>query len=289
MATIIQSQLKEVVICSGKGNLNRHLNKSSCSVQIISGGVWYAISYSQFGEEACNMDKHRPISPQRKKRLAWTALVIFVLLTAAVCWFVGRPMLRFVSEPEKFRLWVDGHGLWGRVLYVGMCFLQVVVAIIPGEPLEIAGGYAFGAVWGTVLCLIGLFLGSVVIFALVRRFGQSVVEVFFPPEKLHSLRFLQSSPKRNLLFWIVFTVPGTPKDLLCYFAGLTDLPWGTWLLMCSLGRLPSVVSSTIGGDALGLRNYQFAVLAFAVTMLISLGGIAIYRMLCRRHARHQAQ
>ena len=118
------------------------------------------------------MDKHRPISPQRKKQLAWTALVIFVLLTAAVCWFVGRPMLRFVSEPEKFRLWVDGHGLWGRVLYVGMCFLQVVVAIIPGEPLEIAGGYAFGAVWGTVLCLIGLFLGSVVIFALVRRFGQ---------------------------------------------------------------------------------------------------------------------
>ena len=92
------------------------------------------------------MDKHRPISPQRKKRLAWTALVIFVLLTAAVCWFVRRPMLRFVSEPEKFRLWVDGHGLWGRVLYVGMCFLQVVVAIIPGEPLEIAGGYAFGAV-----------------------------------------------------------------------------------------------------------------------------------------------
>ena len=150
------------------------------------------------------MDKHRPISPQRKKQLAWTALVIFVLLTAAVCWFVGRPMLRFVSEPEKFRLWVDGHGLWGRVLYVGMCFLQVVVAIIPGEPLEIAGGYAFGAVWGTVLCLIGLFLGSVVIFALVRRFGQSVVEVFFPLEKLHSLRFLQSSPKRNLLFWIVY-------------------------------------------------------------------------------------
>ena len=121
-----------------------------------------------------------PSGKSRRLRYGGTA----VLLTAAVCWFVGRPMLRFVSEPEKFRLWVDGHGLWGRVLYVGMCFLQVVVAIIPGEPLEIAGGYAFGAVWGTVLCLIGLFLGSVVIFALVRRFGQSVVEVFFPPEKL---------------------------------------------------------------------------------------------------------
>ena len=63
----------------------------------------------------------------------------------------------------------------------------------------------------------------------VRRFGRELVEVFFPKEKIESLRFLQSSPKRDLLFWIVFVVPGTPKDLLCYFAGLTDLSWGKWL------------------------------------------------------------
>ena len=169
------------------------------------------------------MKKRRSITPQQKKRLVIAAMGILVLLAAAVCWFVGRPMLRFVSSPEKFRLWVAGHGLWGPALYVGMCFLQVVVAVIPGEPLEIAGGYAFGAVWGTVLCLLGLFLGSVVVFALVRRFGQSAAEVFFPAEKLHSLRFLQSSPRRNFFFWLIFTVPGTPKDLLCYFAGLTDL------------------------------------------------------------------
>ena len=233
------------------------------------------------------MDKHRPISPQRKKQLAWTALVIFVLLTAAVCWFVGRPMLRFVSEPEKFRLWVDGHGLWGRVLYVGMCFLQVVVAIIPGEPLEIAGGYAFGAVWGTVLCLIGLFLGSVVIFALVRRFGQSVVEVFFPLEKLHSLRFLQSSPKRNLLFWIVFTVPGTPKDLLCYFAGLTDMKLSLWLVLCSLGRIPSIVTSTVGGSALGSRRYWFAAAVFAGTLVISAAGLWLYDRIQKKYAARE--
>ena len=66
------------------------------------------------------MDKHRPISPQRKKQLAWTALVIFVLLTAAVCWFVGRPMLRFVSEPEKFRLWVDGPAAGDVMCPLGM-------------------------------------------------------------------------------------------------------------------------------------------------------------------------
>ena len=235
------------------------------------------------------MDKHRPISPQRKKQLAWTALVIFVLLTAAVCWFVGRPMLRFVSEPEKFRLWVDGHGLWGRVLYVGMCFLQVVVAIIPGEPLEISGGYAFGALRGSVLCLLGGVLGSVAVFALVRRFGRELVEIFFPREKLEKLKFLQSSPKRDALFWLIFTVPGTPKDLLCYFAGLTDLSWGKWLLLCTVGRLPSVLTSTIGGSALGVKDYQFAILVFAVTLAVSGVGLLIYRAVCRRHERKQQE
>ena len=232
----------------------------------------------------------RTLTEQQKKTLSVLAIVIFVLLSAALAWFVGRPMVRFARQPEQFRAWVDGHGAWGPLAYAAMVFLQVLVAIIPGEPLEIAGGYAFGAWAGTALCLLGAVLGSVTVFALVRRWGRGLVEVFFPADKLEKLHFLlRTSPKRTAILWLIFTVPGTPKDLLCYFAGLTDLPWGTWLLMCSLGRLPSVVSSTIGGDALGLRNYQFAVLAFAVTMLISLGGIAIYRMLCRRHARHQAQ
>ena len=157
----------------------------------------------------------------------------------------------------------------------------------PGEPLEISGGYAFGAVQGTVLCMLGAFLGSVVVFAFVRRFGRELVEVFFPKEKIESLRFLQSSPKRDLLFWIVFVVPGTPKDLLCYFAGLTDLSWGKWLLICSAGRLPSIITSTVGGSAVGGRQYLFAILVFAGTMALSAVGLLIYRGLCRRHEKKQ--
>ncbi|MFQ9051930.1 MAG: VTT domain-containing protein [Oscillospiraceae bacterium] len=99
-----------------------------------------------------------------------------------------------------------GHG---RLCGHGV--LQVVVAVIPGEPLEISGGYAFGALRGSVLCLLGGVLGSVAVFALVRRFGRELVEIFFPREKLEKLKFLQSSPKRDALFWLIFTVPGTPR------------------------------------------------------------------------------
>lgn len=227
----------------------------------------------------------RTLTEKQKKMLSAAAIIIFILLFAALAWFVGRPMIRFARQPEQFRSWVDGHGAWGWAAYAAMVFLQVVVAIIPGEPLEIVGGYAFGAWWGTVLCLIGAVLGSVAVFALVRRWGRPLAEVFFPKEKLDKLQFLHSSPKRTALLWLIFTVPGTPKDLLCYFAGLTDMKWSTWLLIATVGRLPSIVTSTVGGGALGDRNYTAAAIAFGVALAAAGAGYLVYRAVCRRNGQ----
>lgn len=227
----------------------------------------------------------RTLTEKQKKMLSAAAIIIFILLFAALAWFVGRPMIRFARQPEQFRSWVDGHGALGCAAYAAMVFLQVVVAIIPGEPLEIAGGYAFGAWWGTALCLIGAVLGSVAVFALVRRWGRPLAEVFFPKEKLDKLQFLHSSPKRTALLWLIFTAPGTPKDLLCYFAGLTDMKWRTWLLIATVGRLPSIVTSTVGGGALGDRNYTAAAIAFGVALAAAGVGYLVYRAVCRRNGQ----
>ena len=131
--------------------------------------MWYNMKRNVF--QGGGTVEHKHFTPRQKKALAWAGIAIFLLLTAAVGWFVGRPMLRFASQPEVFRQWVDGHGLLGMAAYVAMVFLQVLVAVIPGEPLEISGGYAFGALRGSLLCLLGAVLGSLLVFALVRRFG----------------------------------------------------------------------------------------------------------------------
>ena len=230
------------------------------------------------------MQEHA-FTPRQKKLLSGLIAAVFVLFCAALGWFVGRPMVRFAREPEQFRAWVEGYGGWGGLLYAGMVALQVLVAVIPGEPLELCGGYAFGAVRGAALCLAGATAGSLVVFYLVRRFGRSMVELFFSREKVQSLRFLHSSPRRDFLFWLIFMMPGTPKDLLCYFAGLTDLSWRKWLLICSVGRLPSVITSTMGGGALGTENYTGAVWVFAATAALSLMGMGIYRLVTKRHEK----
>ena len=220
---------------------------------------------------------------QQRKGLAVLAILLFFALIGLIFWQVGLPMVQLASDPEAFRLRIEESHLNGQLLFIGMVVLQILAAIIPGEPLEIAGGYAFGAIEGTILCLIGGMVGSFLVILLVRRFGIHLVHVFYPPEKLENIGFLKSSPKRTVLFLLIFMIPGTPKDLLCYFVGLTDMKLPVLMVICTLGRLPAIVSSTIGGNALGTERYIFAVIVFAVTFLISMTGLVIYNKICKKH------
>lgn len=235
-------------------------------------------------------DKSRPeLSERAKKIIAAASIAVFVLLTLAITWFVGRPLIEYLREPEKFRTWVDEAGVMGRVYFLGIQILQVVVAIIPGEPVEIGAGYAFGAVEGTLLCILGTVMGSMAVYFFVRRFGIKAVEIFFPVEKIERLRFLNTVQKRDALMFLLMFIPGTPKDLLGYLAPIVGITPGAWLFITSVARIPSIVTSTVGGGALGGQNYGFAVAAFAVTLLISGIGLLIYRRICAIHARHEAE
>lgn len=220
---------------------------------------------------------------RKKKIAAGVGLLLFVLITAALCLLVGRPMIDFVSQPEKFRDWVDSHGIVSRLAFIGMVVFQAIVAVIPGEPLEIGAGYAFGAVEGTFLCVVGTTVGGIIVFALARTLGMRIVSLFFSEEKIRSVSFLQNTRRLNTVAFLVFLLPGTPKDLLSYCAGLTQIRWPFWLLLTSLARLPSIVTSTVGGNALGVQRYAFAVGVFAVTLVISGIGLYLYNRIAKKH------
>lgn len=221
------------------------------------------------------------MSEKQRKLLAGGGIAVFILLTAAVFWFVGRPLVNFISEPARFRDWVDAHGIWGRIAFVAITVLQVFVAIIPGEPVEIGAGYAFGFWEGTLLCVIGMTIGSALVFAFVRRFGIKAVEVFIPREKILSSKLLRNRKRVYAFFIAAFVLPGTPKDVLTYCVGLTDIPMGRWLVISAVCRLPSLVSSTMGGAALGTEKYLLAMIVFGVTICLSVGGLLLYRRLQR--------
>ena len=225
---------------------------------------------------------------KRKQAVALVCLGLAVVVMVAIFWFVGRPMLQFVSQPDQFREWVDSHGLWGRLAFVGMMMFQVFVAIIPGEPLEIGAGYAFGVLEGTLLCVLATSLSGTLIFLIVKKFGMKFVTLFVSEEKIHSLKFLQNTRRLDLIAFLLFFIPGTPKDVLTYIVGLTPMRLSTWIFITTVARLPSVITSTVGGNALGTQEYLFAVIVFAATAVISGVGVLVYRKITQHHQKKEA-
>ncbi|MBC3796920.1 TVP38/TMEM64 family protein [Acetobacterium tundrae] len=220
-------------------------------------------------------------SDRQKKVISFGAILVFIVLSIVILALVGKPMIAFVSELPQYREWVDDNGLISRLVFVGMMTLQIVVAFIPGEPLEIAAGYAFGFWEGSLLCLIGAVIGSAIVFLFVRHIGMKAVEVFVSREKIQSLKFLKNTRKLNSIVFLLFLIPGTPKDIMTYFIGMTKMKFSTWLLITGIARIPSVITSTMCGDALGIENYTMAIWVFGLTAIISLMGLLFYRKISR--------
>ena len=221
------------------------------------------------------------MTEKQRKWLSAGAVGIFVLFCLGVTVFLGPPMVKLARQPERFRDWVDSFGIWGRVIFVAMVVLQVIVALIPGEPLELAAGYAFGVAEGTALSLIGILIGSFIVFGAVRTFGRKVLEIFFADREIRRLSFLKDPRKARVMTFILMTIPGTPKDLLSYFAGLTPLTMPQWLGIVAVSRIPSLVSSTVSGAAAGEKDYLLAGIVLALTLLASGLGILYYRKICK--------
>ncbi len=210
-------------------------------------------------------------------------LALFLWLTVFLC----RRFSAFGNNPAAFQEFVDAYGWKSRLVALGIQVLQVVVSFIPGEMVEVGIGYAFGPVEGTLLCLGGVGAASALMFTLVKRFGVRVLDLFIDRAKIDNLRFINSEQRLKRLIFLLFFIPGTPKDLLTYFAGLTRIRLHEFLVISLIARIPSVVSSTIGGNLIQQQNYLSALWLFLITGAVSLAGIVLYNRLCEKRNRHK--
>lgn len=215
---------------------------------------------------------------EQKKRLIYNiiSIVVFILIFAFASIFIGPKLLQTVNEPDRFRDFVSDNIFWGILAFLLIQAFQVFFALIPGEPIEIFAGYAFGSIFGLALCTVGITFAAAAIFWLTRRFGKKFTYILVAEEKLQNLKFLQNEKRMELLLFILYFIPGTPKDLITYFVGLTKINFWKFIFISSIARIPSIITSTLAGATLQRENYLLSAIIFGVTGLVSIVGIIIY-------------
>lgn len=214
-----------------------------------------------------------------KAKLAAALAGVLILAGAIAC---GPSLWSFFSDGSSLRAWVDAQGALAPAAMAALVVAQIVIVVLPGEPVELAAGYLFGFAEGTAICLVGGLIGTLAVTALVRTFGMRIVRRFFSKEKLAGISWLRDTKRFELIMFIVFLIPGTPKDVLTYAAGLSTCPWWRIAIITTVGRIPSIATSTLAAGFASEGSWVAAGITLAVTGVIVAGGAVAYRAISRR-------
>ena len=205
------------------------------------------------------------------------AIIIGIIIGAIIYLW---PLFRNISTPEgqiAFKQKIQDLGFVGMLMLFGLQFAQIFLFIIPGEPIEVLAGMCYGTVGGTLFITISACIITTIIFFAVRVLGRKFVYSFCKEDsvkKIENSKLFQNLKKIEWIMLILFLIPGTPKDLLVYIAGLLPIKPIRFILISTFARFPSVISSTIAGENILLGNLQISIIAYIVTFIVV--GIVIF-------------
>lgn len=200
-------------------------------------------------------------------------LLIMVLLISIGIIFYLFPVMKNLSTIEgqvAFKEKVDNSGIMGLLFLFGLQVAQIFLIIVPGEPIEILSGMCYGGLWGTVFIMVSASIISTAIYFLVRKFGRKFVYDFCDEkkvEKIENSKLFQNPKKIELIMLILFLIPGTPKDLLVYVAGLLPIKPLKFILISTFARFPSVITSTLAGEQLAIGDWKMSIVLYGIILI----------------------
>lgn len=206
----------------------------------------------------------------------------FTIIMAIACILLYYPMIDFFKDPTAIKSQLAETGIFGQCIVTMTMTLQVIFVFLPGEIIEILAGFMYGPIGGMLICLLGAALGSCIIYLFVQKLGLRFIDTFLGKGKIDEVRFLKKQKNLDIIIFIIFLIPGTPKDIITYFIPLTTMPLSKFLWITTIARIPSVITSTISGTALGLAQYDVMIFVLVGTAIVSIIGLCIYkRKVCK--------
>ncbi len=218
-----------------------------------------------------------------KKKYIIAGVILIAVIIAAIP-FMGdiQRLWHVLDDVENVKRIVLSYGSYSFLVFILIQVIQIVVFIIPGEIVQIAGGYIFGPLLAFILCMTGSIIGSLITFSIGRKLGKPFVKKI-ASEKTHWIinKLESSKHKKNgkenhnkpaTIMFILYVIPGLPKDVLGYISGVSDLTLKEFLVISTVGRIPGVFMSCFFGNQISMKNMDVLisfVVIFAIVFAIA--------------------
>lgn len=210
------------------------------------------------------------------KRLVFKFFVLLLLVVLAVYLFVHFDLFRFFRSREQLVQFIKSYR-YDELVFILLQIVQVVAAPIPGELTGFIGGYIYGPFWGTIYSTIGLTLGSWLAFLLAHFFGEPLLEKVVKKEVFEKFDAFMEH-KGILVSFLLFLIPGFPKDYLCYIMGVSRIPALTFIIVSTVGRFFGTMMLSISGNI--AREERYWLLGVVVA-----AGIIVFFLAYRYHEK----
>lgn len=227
---------------------------------------------SESSEPVVHIGKH---SVKKSDIFKLLGLLFFFVLMAGIIALLW-PSLSLLFEDDgvnKVIAAIQQQGPFGVLILLGLQFVQIVVAFIPGEVVQAAAGLLYGPWWGAVIILCGAIVSSAVIYELVHRLGAPFVHAMVDAKYLEKFYEFERSGKLTTVVFILFLIPGMPKDVFTYLVPLTDMRLRTFLIVTTIGRIPGVIITTYAVSDIAEGNVMVGLVIFAIAALVMLVGL----------------
>lgn len=208
----------------------------------------------------------------------FAGLIAFIVIVVAIVVLAWPYIADVFAEGGVDRLVerVQNAGAAGVLILLGMQFLQIVVAFIPGEVVQLAAGLMYGPLFGSIIILVGCVISSSIVYKLVHALGAPFVQGMVSTEHLEKFHAFEESGKLDIVVFILFLIPGMPKDVFTYLVPLTDMQYKKFITLTTIGRIPGVVGSTYAAS-----GFASGEIVGPIIVLVALAVIAVVAIVFR--------
>lgn len=198
--------------------------------------------------------------------------VIFTFLIYAAYEYYHKYFLLF-KDPYKLKKIIMSYGKYSVLAFVILQILQVIAFFIPGEIVQISGGYIYGTLWGSVLSLLGITTGSIIVYSISNFYGKPLINKIISKKDLRFFQRILNVGSINLIVFLLYLIPGIPKDALAYVCGISSISFVNFILYSTLGRLPGIFISAYFGAKIGSGNHSILIIIGILSILLFVIGI----------------